>query len=120
MPRPLEPLKEQPHAHEPVAESTWGVRSLLLHRGQGLSAMMTLAQLRVQLEQSFAPLACDCSLSGDASLTVRLFHPHSGQVDLVVSGLSLEKLRTPEALPTLVEELRYELHSSVLHRNDLA
>ncbi|MBC9000260.1 MULTISPECIES: DUF1652 domain-containing protein [unclassified Pseudomonas] len=76
--------------------------------------MMNLAQLRARLEQSFSPLACDCSVDGDHSLTVKLYHPVSGQVDLVISGLKLKALRTPESVDALIEELRYELESNSL------
>lgn len=78
--------------------------------------MISLAHLRAQLERSFSPLACDCSLTGDNSLTVKLYHPTSGQVDLVVSGLSVVNLRTPDAVAALVEELRYELESNNLRQ----
>lgn len=78
--------------------------------------MMSLVQLRLQLERSFAPLACECTLTGDHSLTVKLYHPESGQVDLVVSGLSVATLQTPPAIQALIEELRYELVSNTLHR----
>jgi hypothetical protein len=80
--------------------------------------MIYLTQLRSELERSFSPLACECTLSGDSSLTVKLYHPVSGQVDLVVSGLSVAALRTPEAVVALIEELRYELESNGLHRSD--
>jgi hypothetical protein len=76
--------------------------------------MMNLAQLRTQLERSFSPLACECLVDGDHSLTVKLYHPVSGQVDLVISGLKLNALRTPEAVDALIEELRYELESNTL------
>jgi hypothetical protein len=76
--------------------------------------MMNLAQLRTQLERSFSPLACECLVDGDHSLTVKLYHPVSGQVDLVISGLKLNALRTPEAVDALIEELRYELESNSL------
>lgn len=80
--------------------------------------MIYVAQLRMQLERSFSPLACDCTVTGDHSLTVKLYHPVSGRVDLVVSGLSVANLRTPEALAALIEELRYELESNTLHRRE--
>ncbi|WP_392889272.1 DUF1652 domain-containing protein [Pseudomonas migulae] len=80
--------------------------------------MISLAQLRLQLERSFSPLACECTLTGEHSLTVKLYHPVSGQVDLVVSGLNITTLGSPEALQALVEELRYELDSNTLHRPD--
>ncbi|PTT26584.1 DUF1652 domain-containing protein [Pseudomonas sp. HMWF021] len=76
--------------------------------------MMNLAQLRARLEQSFSPLACECLVDGEHSLTVKLYHPGSGQVDLVISGLKLDALRTPEAVAALVDELRYELQSNTL------
>ncbi|WP_433735720.1 DUF1652 domain-containing protein [Pseudomonas putida] len=80
--------------------------------------MIHLAQLRLQLERSFSPLACECSITGDHSLTVKLYHPVSGQVDLVVSGLNVTTLNTSEAVAALIEELRYELQSSSLNRPD--
>jgi len=80
--------------------------------------MIYVAQLRMQLERSFSPLACDCTVTGDRSLTVKLYHPVSGQVDLVVTGLSVAKLRTPEAVAALIEELRYELECNTLHRRE--
>lgn len=80
--------------------------------------MIHLAQLRLQLERSFSPLACECTISGDHSLTVKLYHPVSGQVDLVVSGLNVTMLKTSDAVAALIEELRYELESNTLHRPD--
>jgi hypothetical protein len=80
--------------------------------------MTSLSQLRAQLEYHFAPKACECTLTGDHSLTVKLYNPLSGEVDLVISGLSLTTLATPNAVQALVEELRYELESSGLHRSD--
>ncbi|BCX68584.1 DUF1652 domain-containing protein [Pseudomonas izuensis] len=80
--------------------------------------MIHVAQLRLLLERSFSPLACDCTVSGDHSLTVKLYHPVSGEVDLVVSGLNVTTLNTSEAVVALIEELRYELESNTLHRPD--
>lgn len=78
--------------------------------------MISLAQLRLQLERSFSPLACECTLTGEHSLTVKLYHPVSGQVDLVVSGLNITTLGHPEAQRALVEELRYELDTNTLNQ----
>ncbi|MGZ7456427.1 DUF1652 domain-containing protein [Pseudomonas sp. Ma2-10] len=80
--------------------------------------MTYVAQLRMELERSFSPLACECNVTGDHSLTMKLYHPVSGQVDLVVSGLSVANLRTPEAVAALIEELRYELESNTLNRRE--
>ncbi|EJM11864.1 Protein of unknown function (DUF1652) [Pseudomonas sp. GM21] len=78
--------------------------------------MIHLAQLRALLEQHFSPRACECSVSGDNSVTVKLYHPASGEVDLVVSGLKVTSLNSPQAVASLIEELRYELQSNRLHR----
>ncbi|KJZ35575.1 MULTISPECIES: DUF1652 domain-containing protein [Pseudomonas] len=78
--------------------------------------MIYLTQLRDQLERHFSPRACECSVSGDNSVTVKLYHPASGQVDLVVSGLKVTNLSSPQAVASLIEELRYELESNGLHQ----
>ncbi|MBV7574983.1 DUF1652 domain-containing protein [Pseudomonas sp. PDM32] len=80
--------------------------------------MITLAQLRLLIEGSFSPLACECSITGDHWLTVKLYHPVSGQVDLVVSGLNMSTLQTAESVASLIEELRYELQCNSLQRPD--
>ena len=76
--------------------------------------MISLAQLRMLIERSFSPLACECAITGDHSLTVKLYHPGSGQVDLVISGLSIAKLQSAESVAALIEELRYELQSNTM------
>jgi hypothetical protein len=63
-------------------------------------------------------LACECNLTGEHSLTIKLYHPVSGQVDLVVSGLNLSMLQTPESVAALIDELRYELESNNLQGPD--
>ncbi|MCI0998235.1 DUF1652 domain-containing protein [Pseudomonas corrugata] len=80
--------------------------------------MTQLAPLRARLEESFSPLSCDCNLNGDGTLTVRLYHRGSGEVDLVVSGLNLDSVRSEESLAKLIDELRYELQNTPGHRND--
>ena len=80
--------------------------------------MIYIAQLRTQLERTFSPLACECNITGDHTLTIKLYHPVSGQVDLVVSGLNVTLLQTPESVAALIEELRYELECNSLQRPD--
>lgn len=82
--------------------------------------MTHLAPLRARLEKSFAPLSCECSLNGDGTLTIRLYHQESGEVDLVVSGMSVDSIRSEESLEKLIDELRYELQNTPLHRSDPA
>ncbi|WP_260954669.1 DUF1652 domain-containing protein [Pseudomonas citri] len=80
--------------------------------------MTQLAPLRARLEESFTPLACECSLNGDGTLTVRLYRRDSGEVDLVVSGMSVDSVRSEDSIAKLIEELRFELHNTPLHRGE--
>jgi hypothetical protein len=80
--------------------------------------MTHLAPLRARLEENFTPLSCECSLNGDGTLTVRLYHRESGEVDLVVSGLSVDSIRSEQNMAKLIEELRYELQNTPLNRPD--
>ncbi|GAB6402755.1 DUF1652 domain-containing protein [Pseudomonas sp. MHK4] len=80
--------------------------------------MIQVSQLRTQIERTFSPLACECNVTGDHSLTIKLYHPVSGQVDLVVSGLNVARLQSPESVAALLEELRYELQCNSLQRPD--
>ena len=76
--------------------------------------MFTLSQLRNCIEEGLAPLTCEFTLCRDASLTLKVFDADTGRVDLVVTGISVNKLKTPEDVATMVEELRYELHSNTV------
>lgn len=78
--------------------------------------MISQAQLRSYIERALAPLACELAVDGDGSLTLRVFEPLSGQVNLVVTGIKPGKLRSESDLEQMVEELRYELGSSGLSR----
>ncbi|WP_248745964.1 DUF1652 domain-containing protein [Pseudomonas sp. MWU12-2037] len=70
-------------------------------------------ELRSLLEGGFAPLACECLL-GEASLSVRVYDPESGRVDLMVTGIALNLLHRREGALRLLEELREELESNTL------
>jgi hypothetical protein len=68
-----------------------------------------LVQVRQMVENSFEPLACECIVCADGSLTVRIFDDTTGRVDLMVTGIALSKVKTLEDVAVLVEELRDEL-----------
>lgn len=78
--------------------------------------MISHAQLRSYIERALAPLACELHVDGDGSLTLRVFELHSGQVNLVVTGIKPARLSSDSDLQRMVEELRYELGSSGLRR----
>ena len=76
--------------------------------------MFTLSQLRNCIEEALLPLTCEFTLCRDASLTLKVFDAESGRVDLVVTGISVNKLQSPQAVERMVEELRYELQSNTM------
>lgn len=82
--------------------------------------MFTLSQLRNCIEEGFAPLTCQFTLCRDASLTLQVFDSATGRVDLVVTGISVNNIKTPQDVARVVEELRYELDSNTVGRVDLA
>lgn len=73
--------------------------------------MTYLAQVRHLIESSFAPMACESTVSPDGSLMVRIYDRDSGRVDLVVTGIAIDTLKSHDAVTTLIEELRDELTS---------
>ncbi|OLF54657.1 DUF1652 domain-containing protein [Pseudomonas chlororaphis] len=77
--------------------------------------MISQAQLRRYIEQGFAPLACAFSTGADATLTLRVFEPESGRVDLVVTGINPRVLETEADVLAMIEELLYELRSNSLN-----
>lgn len=50
----------------------------------------------------------------DASLTLKVYDAETGRVDLVVTGISTNRLQTPQEVEKMVEELRYELQSNTM------
>ncbi|MEB0042232.1 MULTISPECIES: DUF1652 domain-containing protein [unclassified Pseudomonas] len=78
--------------------------------------MFALSYLRRCLEKSFMPLACECTLGADASLTVKIFDRKTGRVDLVVTGIVMEKLKNADAIARMIEELHDEMQSNTFRR----
>ncbi|WP_249673103.1 DUF1652 domain-containing protein [Pseudomonas abieticivorans] len=71
--------------------------------------MLSLFQVRQLIELGFAPLACDSSVQPGHLLTVKVYEPDSGRVDLIVTGIALHRLANREAVQALIDELRDEL-----------
>ena len=76
--------------------------------------MFTRCQLRNGIEEGLSPLTCEFSLCRDASLTLKVYDAETGRVDLVVTGISTNRLQTPQEVEKMVEELRYELQSNTM------
>ncbi|MGV8920428.1 MAG: DUF1652 domain-containing protein [Pseudomonas sp.] len=74
---------------------------------------LSTLELRSIIESAFLPSRCICTVGADNSLTVQISDPHSGRVDLLVAGISLERLNTSRDICDLVTELRYDLANNV-------
>lgn len=73
---------------------------------------LSTLELRGIIERAFLPLRCTCCVAPDYSMTVQISDPHSDRVDLLVTGISLERLNTSRDISELVAELRYDLTHS--------
>ncbi|MDD2103708.1 DUF1652 domain-containing protein [Pseudomonas putida] len=70
--------------------------------------MVALSALCNILESGFKPLACQCTESGGL-LRIEVFDPASGQVKLMLAGVSTEQLTSMRAISDFIGELRTEM-----------
>lgn len=70
---------------------------------------LSTLELRSIVEGAFLPLRCTCSVTQDESLTVQINDPGSEHVELLVTGISLNRLNTSRDISELVAELRHDL-----------
>lgn len=71
--------------------------------------MTSVFELRQIIEDGFLPLSCSCSVNPDGSLMIKVFEPFSGQVELLVTGVSTANLTSSRAITNLIGELRTEM-----------
>lgn len=77
---------------------------------------LSTLELRGIIERAFLPMRCKCTVAPDYSMTVQISDPQSDRVDLLVTGISLERLNTSRDICDLVTELRYDMvNNSQLH-----
>lgn len=76
-------------------------------------------ELRSIIEGAFLPLRCNCTVSALKTMTVEIIDPVTQRVELLVTGIALDKLDTSRAICDLITQLRADLESGV-HRHALA
>lgn len=81
--------------------------------------MIWLSQVRQSIERSFEPMACECVIGADASLTVRIYDRDTGRVDLMVTGIGVDKVKTQQDVADLITELKDELATVGMRRPDV-
>ncbi|CAI8970948.1 MULTISPECIES: DUF1652 domain-containing protein [unclassified Pseudomonas] len=71
---------------------------------------LSALELRNIIESSFLPKRCQCTLSPDLSMTIKIFGDHqTDQVDLVVTGIDASTLNGCREINELIAELRHDL-----------
>jgi hypothetical protein len=71
--------------------------------------MISMRELRHIIECGFFPFSCTCTTNPDGSLMIKVFDPSSGQVELLVTAVTTEKLTSSRAIAQLIGELRSEM-----------
>jgi len=71
--------------------------------------MISTLELRHIIECGFLPLSCTCTVNPDGSLMIKVFDPSSGQVELLVTAVTTERLTSSQAIAELIGELRSEM-----------
>lgn len=74
--------------------------------------MISALELRHIIECGFLPLSCSCTMNVDGSLMIKVTEPSSGEVELLVTGVSARPLTSSRAIANLIGELRSEMAAS--------
>ncbi|WP_085656977.1 MULTISPECIES: DUF1652 domain-containing protein [unclassified Pseudomonas] len=71
---------------------------------------LSALELRNIIESSFLPKRCQCTLTPELSMTVKVFGDHqTDQVDLLVSGIDASHLNGCREINDLIAGLRSDL-----------
>jgi hypothetical protein len=73
---------------------------------------LSALELRNIIESSFLPKRCQCTLSPDLSMTVKVYaDTHTDQLDLLVTGINAKKLNGSREINDLIAELRSDIQT---------
>lgn len=72
--------------------------------------MIPISVLCNIVESGFEPLTCECTESGGL-LRIEVFDPTSGQVKLLIAGVSTEQLTSVRTISDFIGELRTEMEA---------
>lgn len=75
--------------------------------------MISPLELRLTIECGFLPLSCTCTCTSnpDGSLMIKVFDPSGGQIELLVTAVTMKQLTSNRAIANLIRELRSEMAS---------
>lgn len=83
---------------------------------------LSALEIRNIVETGFLPKRCQCTLSPDLQMTVKVFaDTKTEQVDLLVTGINASKLNSSRAISDLIaglrSDLRHQTNAQLLHPN---
>lgn len=85
-----------------------------------IACTLSNLELRSIIESAFLPMRCNCTVLDD-TMTVEVIDPTTEHVELMVTGIALDRLDTSRALCELISELRADLNNGRhIHRHALA
>lgn len=82
------------------------------NKDKNLAAMISHLQLRQIIESAFVPLQCQCTISSDGLLTVKVVGAQSERVYLLATSISTATLTNVRAISNLIAELRIEMRAN--------
>lgn len=68
--------------------------------------MYSKTELQRVLETAFLPSKCECASAANDSLSVKLIHPHTGEIELYVASIPLSDLATSRSIAKVVLSLK--------------
>ena len=68
--------------------------------------MYSKTELQRVFETAFKPSRCECAIATNDSLSVKPFHPESGEIELYVARIPLSDLSTSRAIAQVVLSLK--------------
>lgn len=71
--------------------------------------MMSVLQQRQLIEAAFVPYVCNCTLTPDGMVSIRVSDPKTEAVVLTLDGISSSNLTTWSAISSFVERLQRDL-----------
>ncbi len=68
--------------------------------------MYSKTELQRVLETAFLPSKCECASAPHDCLSVKLIHPHTGEIELYVASVPLSELATSRSIAKVVLSLK--------------
>ncbi|MGY3303140.1 hypothetical protein ACVK1X_002428 [Pseudomonas sp. PvR086] len=73
--------------------------------------MVPIEQLCQIVESGFKPLSCECTVNQNETLRIKVFDQSSGRIELLITGVSPDKLISIRDISNLIGELRTEMRA---------